>query len=154
MKNFLKDIMKNWSLREKIILFSFLAWQCIFAVKAFVVISSTANIRIDYISWGGASNPSACTGTSGNCTVYTTSFVGATVEKTGTTGGVLIHPASGTYASVPLCVGIGNNGTGGFFMVRDTAAGNSATSIGMRSISDAGSSSNSDGYAICIGPRG
>lgn len=143
--------MKNWTSIEKILVFVVIATFSMGAYKAYTVISSTPNVRVEYVSYGGSGEPSACT--ADPCTIYRKSAGVTGVTKGATAGQVKIVFPAGTFSEIPECTGTSDNAVGGNLVVRDRAYANSATEVGLRTLSDAGSSTNGMADVICIGAR-
>jgi hypothetical protein len=108
-------------------------------------------IRTIFFSFGGASNPSACT--ADPCTVYKKNVSGLVVNKNGTGQykGVI---GAGTCSDTLVCNSTSSNDLGGYVMVRDLAYASSSTEAGFRSLTTgSGSSVNGGGDIICTCQR-
>jgi hypothetical protein len=114
--------------------------------------SSTGPERVERITFAGASESTACSGT---CAVYRSSVSGVTVTRTGA-GTYTINFPSGTFSAVPTCTGSLIYAILGGYVLQDTTgstATSSSTSVPIVTQTGGGTNTNAGASLICMGPR-
>lgn len=107
--------------------------------------ASTGQLRHEFVSFGGPSEPSACTAAS--CTIYRTS-AGATVSRASAGRYTLTWPV-GTFSATPACLGSTGAATQGFPLFD----GVSATSYTLNFNNSASGAADTNMNIVCTGPR-